>query len=164
MIPLNSAIVIVAESEDKVGEAQVRLARVGLENVDGFLAGGIYAWDQDGSEVIAVPQISVSELKDLIKTQTDLQVIDVRRPPEYQSGHAPGAITAPLAKLREVLPSLQLDLSKPTAVICAGGYRSSAATSILQQQGFANLLNVTGGTTAWINAGYEVEKSANVAD
>ena len=157
LIPLSSAIVIVAESEEKVGEAQLRLARVGVENVDGFLAGGIFSWDRNGFEVAAVPQISVSELKDLIKTQADLQVIDVRRLPEYQSGHAPGAITAPLAKLREVLPSLRLDSSKPTAVICAGGYRSSAATSILQQKGFANLLNVTGGTTAWINAGYEVE-------
>src|SRR6266404_8648516 len=157
LIPLSSAIVIVAESEEKVGEAQLRLARVGVENVDGFLAGGIFSWDRNGFEVAAVPQISVSELKDLIKAQADLQVIDVRRLPEYQSGHAPGAITAPLAKLCEVLPNLQLDSSKPTAVICAGGYRSSAATSILQQKGFADLLNVTGGTTAWINAGYEVE-------
>ena len=107
--------------------------------------------------VAAVLQVSVCELNDLIKTQTDLQLIDVRRLAEYESGHAPGAITAPLAKLREVLPSLQLDLTKPTAVICAGGYRSSAATSILQQKGFGNLLNVTGGTTAWINAGYEIE-------
>src|SRR5439155_25866067 len=109
----------------------------------------IYAWNQSGFEVTAVPQISVSELNDLIKTQTDLQLIDVRRPPEYENGHAPGAIAAPLAKLREVLPSLRLNLSKPTAVICAGGYRSSAATSILQQQGFTDLLNVAGGTTAW---------------
>jgi len=159
LIPLNSQIVIVAESEEKVGEAQLRLARVGLENVEGFLAGGIYAWDRDGFEVAALPQISVSELNDLIKTQTDLQLIDVRRPPEYQSGHAPRAVTAPLAKLRDVLPNLQLDSSKPTAVICAGGYRSSAATSILQQTGFSDLLNVAGGTTAWINAGYEVDKS-----
>jgi rhodanese-related sulfurtransferase len=48
-------------------------------------------------------------------------------------------------------------------VICAGGYRSSAATSVMQQLGFTNLLNVTGGTSAWINAGYEVEMPAKVA-
>jgi hydroxyacylglutathione hydrolase len=162
LIPLTAPIVIVAESEEKVDEAQIRLARVGLESVAGFLAGGIYGWNQTGFEVDAVPQISVSELKDLIETRTDLQLIDVRRPAEYESGHAPGAITAPLAKLRGVLPSLRLDLSKPTAVICAGGYRSSAATSILQPQGFVNLLNVTGGTTAWIKAGYEVEVPATV--
>jgi len=104
LIPLSSAIVIVAESEEKVGEAQLRLARVGVENVDGFLAGGIFSWDRNGFEVAAVPQISVSELKDLIKTQADLQVIDVRRLSEYQSGHAPGAITAPLAGLLFTLP------------------------------------------------------------
>ena len=48
----------------------------------------------------------------------------------------------------------------PTAIICAGGYRSSAGTSILQRNGFSNLLNVTGGTKAWIDAGYEVETPA----
>ena len=76
---------------------------------------------------------------------------------EYESGHAPGAITAPLAKLREVLPSLRLDLSKPTAVICAGGYRSSAATSILQQNGFKNVANLTGGMLRWRAEGHPVE-------
>jgi rhodanese-related sulfurtransferase len=47
-------------------------------------------------------------------------------------------------------------------VICAGGYRSSAATSIMQQAGFKNVMNVTGGTSAWINAGYEVELPSKV--
>ena len=160
LIPLTSLIVLIAESEEKVQEAQLRLARVGLENIQGFLAGGIYSWHQAGLAVLTVPQISVAELKELIDQRSDLQLIDVRRPAEYQNGHAPRAITAPLGKLRDVLASLYLDPAKPTAVICAGGYRSSAATSILQQRGFANLLNVAGGTTAWINAGYEVETPA----
>jgi len=162
LIPLNSQIVIVAESTKRVSEAQVRMARVGLENVIGFLDGGVGAWAKAGFEVAAVPQISVGELKELIETRADLQVVDVRRQAEFQSGHAPRAITAPLAKLREILPSLKLDPSKPAAIICAGGYRSSAATSILQQHGFTDLLNVTGGTTAWIKAGYGVEVPAAV--
>ncbi|MDQ5843739.1 MAG: rhodanese-like domain-containing protein, partial [Acidobacteriota bacterium] len=87
--------------------------------------------------------------------------IDVRRPPEYQSGHVPRALHAPLSKLEQTAGGLPVNPSKPTAVICAGGYRSSAATSILQQHGFTNLMNITGGTSAWINAGYPVEKSAN---
>ncbi len=157
LIPLNSQIIIVAESAERVSEAQVRMARVGLENVSGYLDGGVGEWAKAGFEVAAMPQIGVGELKELIETRSDLQIVDVRRPAEYQSGHAPRAITAPLAKLRDVLPSLKLDPSKPAAIICAGGYRSSAATSILQQEGFMNLLNVTGGTTAWIKAGYEVE-------
>jgi len=157
LIPLSSAIVIVAESEEKVAEAQIRLARVGFENVRGFIAGGIYGWNQAGLEVAAVPQISVAELKELIDTSADLQLIDVRRGAEYESGHAPRALHAPLIKLRPELPGLGLNSDRPTAVICAGGYRSSAATSILEQNGFTKLLNVTGGTTAWVKAGYQIE-------
>jgi rhodanese-related sulfurtransferase len=59
--------------------------------------------------------------------------------------------------LRKALPGLNIDRDKPTAIICAGGYRSSAATSILQQNGFTDLYNVTGGTAAWIKAGYDVK-------
>ncbi|HEY3103036.1 MAG TPA: MBL fold metallo-hydrolase [Pyrinomonadaceae bacterium] len=160
LIPMDANIVLVSESEAKATEAQLRLARVGLENVKGYLAGGMGAWKDAGLEAATVPQISVRELKALIETNPGLQVIDVRRPREYESGHAPRAITAPLSKLRETLPSLRLDPSKRTAVICAGGYRSSAATSIMQSSGFKDLLNVTGGTNAWIKAGYEVEMPA----
>jgi rhodanese-related sulfurtransferase len=70
----------------------------------------------------------------------------------------PRAITAPLSHLQETASTLPLNPAKTTAVICAGGYRSSAAASILEQIGFSNLVNVTGGTSAWINAGFEVEK------
>jgi glyoxylase-like metal-dependent hydrolase (beta-lactamase superfamily II)/rhodanese-related sulfurtransferase len=157
LIPITSAIVIVADSEEQVEEAQLRLARVGIEGVKGYLSGGILAWSQAGLEVASVPQITVSELKEMIPRESGLQIIDVRRPAEYQSGHAPRAVTAPLSILKERAPALGLDRTKPTAVICAGGYRSSAATSIMQQAGFENVMNVTGGTSAWINAGYAVE-------
>ncbi|HZM98664.1 MAG TPA: rhodanese-like domain-containing protein, partial [Pyrinomonadaceae bacterium] len=71
--------------------------------------------------------------------------------------HVPRALNAPLASLDKSLAPLPLEKHKLTAVICAGGYRSSAATSLLRKQGFSNLLNVSGGTGAWINAGYPVE-------
>jgi hydroxyacylglutathione hydrolase len=96
-------------------------------------------------------------LHELISKPTPPQIVDVRRPPEYESGHVPRAQSAPLLSLQQNVASLELDPTKPTAVICAGGYRSSAATSILQQHGFAILLNVTGGTSAWIAAGYPVD-------
>jgi rhodanese-related sulfurtransferase len=157
LIPITAAIVIVADSEEQVEEAQLRLARVGIEGIKGYLSGGILGWSQADLEVAAMPQITVSELNDLIPSESGLQVIDVRRPAEYEGGHVPRAVTAPLSALRENLSGLGLDRAKPTAVICAGGYRSSAAASIMQQAGFTNLMNVTGGTSAWINAGYAVE-------
>ena len=160
LIPLTAPIVIVAESEEQVDEATTRLARVGMENVKGYLSGGILAWDRRDLAVLAVPQITVAELHDLAARESDLQIIDVRRPSEYAGGHVPGAIAAPLSSLRENVGTLDLSPARQTAVICAGGYRSSAGTSILQQLGFTNLLNVSGGTSAWINAGFEVSKSS----
>src|SRR6266567_7099114 len=156
LIPMTAPLVLVAESEEQVDETVMRLARVGIETVKGYLAGGIYSWDQAGLEVAAVPQITVAELSQLIDSASDLQIIDVRRPPEYESGHVPRATPVPLSGLKERAPALGFDRAKPTAVICAGGYRSSAATSILEPLGFTHLLNVTGGTSAWINAGYAV--------
>jgi hydroxyacylglutathione hydrolase len=162
LIPMTAPIVIVANSEEQVDETQIRLARVGLERITGYLADGIDGWRAAGFEVAEIPQISVAALNDLLNSKTELQLIDVRRPAEYNSGHAPGAITAPLAKFRETFPALNLNPDVPSAIICAGGYRSSAATSIAQQFGFTNLLNVTGGTAAWIKAGYEVEVPSTV--
>ncbi len=157
LIPMGTLIILVAESEAKVEEAVMRLARVGIESAKGYLAGGLEAWREAGLKVETVPQLTVDDLNSLIGKQPQLQIIDVRRPPEYESGHVPRALHAPLANLNESADHLHLDTAKPTAVICAGGYRSSAATSILQQHGFTNLMNITGGTSAWINAGYPVE-------
>ena len=163
LIPITATIVVVANTEAQVEEAQMRLARVGLEGVKGYLAGGVDAWRDAGFEVAEVPQISVAELRNLLATQKNLQLIDVRRPAEYNGGHAPRALPAPLAKFRDLLPNLDLNPDEPSAIICAGGYRSSAATSIAQQLGFRNLLNVTGGTKAWIDAGYEVETPSQMS-
>ena len=157
LIAMGSPIVIVAESDEKVDEAVMRLARVGIETVRGYLGGGIGAWRESGLGMAHLPQISVDDLHNLIGSEKELQILDVRREPEYESGHVPHAKHAPLSKLQPIIPNLGLDPTRATAVICAGGYRSSAATSILEQHGFKKLLNVTGGTSAWIQAGYPVE-------
>jgi glyoxylase-like metal-dependent hydrolase (beta-lactamase superfamily II)/rhodanese-related sulfurtransferase len=154
LIPLNASIVIIADTGAQIDESVVRLARVGIENVKGYLEGGVESWRAAGLPVDSIEQVSVAELKEQMAS-ADLQIVDVRRPAEYVGGHVPRAINAPLASLDK--NPLPLNKDKRTAVICAGGYRSSAAASLLQQQGFSNLLNVSGGTGAWINAGYPVE-------
>jgi glyoxylase-like metal-dependent hydrolase (beta-lactamase superfamily II)/rhodanese-related sulfurtransferase len=157
LIPLNAAIVVVADTGAQVDETVVRLARVGIENVKGYLEGGIQSWRDAGLPLDKITQVSVAELNERIAND-DLQIVDVRRPAEYVNGHVPNAMNAPLASLDKSLGPLNLQKDKLTAVICAGGYRSSAAASLLQQQGFSNLLNVAGGTGAWVNAGYPVDK------
>jgi hydroxyacylglutathione hydrolase len=157
LIPLSAQIVVIAGTKAQVDEAAMRLARVGIENVIGYLKGGVEGWQYVGHELESVPQISVHELKQRME-ENDLQILDVRRSAEYDNGHVPNAVTQPLATLERDFSKLPLKKDKQLAVICAGGYRSSAATSLLQQHGFKELLNVTGGTSAWIKAGYEVER------
>lgn len=154
LIPLNASIVIIADTNAQVDESVVRLARVGMENVKGYLHGGVQSWRDAGLPLDAIEQVSVAQLKEQM-AHDDLQIVDVRRPAEYVNGHVPRALNAPLASLDK--SPLPLEKDKLTAVICAGGYRSSAAASLLQKQGFSNLINVSGGTGAWINAGYPVE-------
>jgi glyoxylase-like metal-dependent hydrolase (beta-lactamase superfamily II)/rhodanese-related sulfurtransferase len=157
LIPLNSSIILIADTAVQIDESVVRLARVGIENVKGYLEGGVENWRGAGFPVDSIPQVSVNELKEKLASTGDLQVVDVRRPAEYGNGHVPSALNAPLAHLDQVVAQLPFEKDKPTAVICAGGYRSSAAASMLEKFGFTNLLNVSGGTGAWINAGYPVE-------
>ena len=152
LVSKDDELVIVASSEEEADEAIMRLARVGLENVTGWLGGGLPEWCATGREVESLPQIDVAELQSRIG---ELNVLDVRRRGEYGSGHVPAAVNVPLDELAQKVAAL--DPSKPTAVICAGGYRSSAAASILQRHDFASLFNVIGGTGAWVAAGLPTE-------
>jgi glyoxylase-like metal-dependent hydrolase (beta-lactamase superfamily II)/rhodanese-related sulfurtransferase len=157
LIPLGTPLILVTAEEEQLEEAETRLARVGHETVRGYLRGGMEAWRAAGYECSEVPQVSVAELRRMLEDEPALQVFDVRRPAEYAAGHAPRAASIPLGHGLRAAVS-EFDCSRPTAVICAGGYRSSAATSLLLPQGFRRLYNVTGGTGAWVAAGYPVEK------
>ena len=90
-----------------------------------------------------------------------IQFVDVRRSAEHANGHAPQTINLPLDRLSEDFE--KLDSSLPTYVICQGGYRSSIGTSILENAGFTDLHNVTGGTAAWVKAGLETETFATAS-
>jgi len=156
LFAIETRFLIVADNEDRVQEAVTRLARVGMEQNAGFLAGGMNAWVASGYPTNRIEQISVTELNRRREQQQSLQLFDVRRKPEYNGGHVPGAQLATLAHIDTLANNF--DCSRPTAVICAGGYRSSIATGFLARHGFHQLSNVTGGTAAWINAQLPVEK------
>jgi glyoxylase-like metal-dependent hydrolase (beta-lactamase superfamily II)/rhodanese-related sulfurtransferase len=146
-------IVLVAEEADQVREARTRLARVGLENVAGYLAGGILEWHGAGLPLATTEQISVEELDARLREGSAGRVLDVRRPGEWQAGHIAEAVHAPLNTLSESAAAMPKD--QPVAAICAGGYRSSIATSVLERQGFTKVTNVVGGMAAWKNANLE---------
>lgn len=153
MIPIGTPIAIAADNNEQVDEAFMRLARVGHETVKGYVLMPEFKADKN-----VVEQVSVSDVENLASTEKELQLVDVRRPGEYAAGHASGAINIPLDRLSREFD--QLDPSKPTYVICQTGYRSSVGASILENAGFKTVYNVTGGTRAWIDAGYRTEGEA----
>jgi glyoxylase-like metal-dependent hydrolase (beta-lactamase superfamily II)/3-mercaptopyruvate sulfurtransferase SseA len=159
LIKLGQPILLVVAGGAQVDEAVMRLARVGHETVRGYLFGGFEAWRDAGLPIVAIPQISVDDLDQLRQEQPGLQILDVRRPAEYRGGHVPEAVSSPLGPA-VVTGAADFDPALPTAVICAGGYRSSAAASFLEQAGFQHLLNVTGGTNAWSQAGYPIAEGS----
>src|ERR1041385_7640464 len=150
---LSAHPVLVADTPEQYAEARLRLARVGIEDPRGFLQGGIAAWKQAGFRVADVPQITVQDLS-RERTQS-LQVLDVRREGEWQSGHIEGAEWFPLDNFKVSAP--ELDPSAPVAVHCQGVYRSMIACSLLQRAGLKNVKNVVGGFDAWRQAGLPVD-------
>ncbi|MGE5715013.1 MAG: MBL fold metallo-hydrolase, partial [Acidobacteriota bacterium] len=156
LLPPDKQLVLVTEDESAAEEAVTRLARVGLENVAGFLDGGVAAWDAAGLLLGRMEQVDVAELKARLGEDPGLRVVDVRRPREFAAGHVPGAVSVPLHELARRLDERSLD--GPVAIICASGYRSSIAGSLLLRRRGVEPINVVGGTNAWVAAGYRTER------
>ena len=143
MVPGEKAIVLVVGSAEDAKRARLELARIGFDNVLGYLKASAL------SETQKVPQMSVEELRANLKDNGPF-LLDVRTPTEWQSGHIQGARHAPLSSFAKQLPDLPND--RKIAVICGSGYRSSIATSMLQSRGYPNVENVAGGMSAFTDA------------
>ncbi len=92
--------------------------------------------------------------------QEHVDLIDVRMPTEYREVHAEGAVNFPLDSLnpKSVADSLVNGSGKPIYVICKSGNRSTKATQKFLDAGIENVVNVEGGTTAWVDAGLPVKR------
>jgi glyoxylase-like metal-dependent hydrolase (beta-lactamase superfamily II)/rhodanese-related sulfurtransferase len=153
VLGLTAHPVLIADTEQQLEEARVRLARVGIEVLDGYLTGGVPAWRQSGLPVAQTLQITAEELRSRLK-RNEMQVLDVRRQGEWDAGHIEGAIWWPLDNFKVSPP--EIDREAPIAVHCKSGYRSIIASSLLERAGFHHILNVVGGFDAWQQAGQPV--------
>ena len=124
-----------------------------MKESTGFLKGGIEAWREAGLALSTFTQATGEALAGQLR-QKHMQVLDVRREPEWEAGHIEGAIWWPLDNFRVAPP--EIDRSLPIAVHCKGGYRSMIACSLLQRAGFQNVINVIGGFDAWQQANLPV--------
>ena len=159
VLGLSTCPMLIAESPEQLSEARLRLARVGIENVAGYLQGGVAAWKQAGFALAEVPQITVQDLHNSLQAEAS-QVLDVRREPEWNAAHIESATWWPLDNFKISTP--EIDRDRPVAVHCKGGYRSMIACSLLQRAGFTNVTNVIGGFDAWQEAKLPVESKTTV--
>lgn len=144
LLPFDQDMILVTE-QGKEEETIVRLARVGLDRVKGYLNGGIEAWKEAGKQLDMIIDVTPEELAMDLPFDKKLQVLDVRKPAEFEGGHVRDAYNLPLSALADPLHMAQVDEDANLYVHCAGGYRSVIACSLMKRQGFHNLRNVLGG-------------------
>jgi len=152
VLPPEKDVLLVADGYDKALEAITWARRVGVDRIVGYLEGGMAAWSMAGFETKSIKLLSVNDLHEMIVSDADFVLLDVRIPQEYEDNHIGGAINIPVADLRARYPELNRD--KTTVLICSTGIRSSLGASILEQQGFREIYNVAGGMTGYSAAGY----------
>jgi hydroxyacylglutathione hydrolase len=141
LIPdITRPIVLVVE-EEKVHEAVTRLSRVGYDNTVGYLKGGVRAWKNSGRELQTIENITPQELFERAKNK--IEILDVRKPTEFNSQHIVGAESFPLDYINENFQ--KLDKHKTYHLTCRSGYRSMIAASILKSIGINDVVNVKEG-------------------
>jgi glyoxylase-like metal-dependent hydrolase (beta-lactamase superfamily II)/rhodanese-related sulfurtransferase len=129
-------------------EARTRLARIGFDRVTGHLADPYAAMAEHPEVVERASRLSAEEFLTRRAELDDLVVVDVRNPGETSLGTIEGAHVVPVARLRDELHRLEEHKDVPVVALCAGGYRSSLAASLLQANGFTDVSDVLGGYTA----------------
>ena len=142
--------VLIAESDAQLEEARSGWHALASRRWMDICDGGVAAWKQGGTCQWRESRRSrVGELDARLKSQ-ELQVLDVRREPEWEAGHIENATWWPLDNFRVSPP--EIDHDAPVAIHCKGGYRSMIASSLLQRAGFKQVINVIGGLDAWQQA------------
>jgi glyoxylase-like metal-dependent hydrolase (beta-lactamase superfamily II)/rhodanese-related sulfurtransferase len=138
--------IILLTPEGREEEAVTRLARVGYDNAQGYLKGGIAAWIEAGHAVEKIENISAQDFVSGIEQNSIHHPVDVRKPGEYETSHLNGV---PLSTLDLVAENYsEFDTNTTYHIHCAGGYRSVIFSSILKAHGIKNVVNVEGGYAA----------------
>jgi glyoxylase-like metal-dependent hydrolase (beta-lactamase superfamily II)/rhodanese-related sulfurtransferase len=148
LLGIQQPLVLITDS-GKEHETVLRLARVGYEQIEGYLQGGLSSWNE---KLEAVRSIEAADLKTYMNNGA--QVLDVRKPGEWSVSHLKDAQFVPLSDMPG--NTRKLDKSKIFVVHCGGGYRSMTAISLMMREGFSDLINVNGGFGAMINAGLPI--------
>ncbi len=148
VLPYDWPTLIVVDGPAQMPEVTKHLLRVGFDDIQGWLEGGMDAWQTSGYEMGTLTTLAVQTVPD---RPGDVTILDVRTEKEWNAGHIDGAIHIHGGKLQENFKLVPRD--QPVVVICGSGYRGSIAASFLKREGYDNVSNVLGGMSAWKASG-----------
>ncbi len=141
-------ILLVAETQKDVIEATLKLRRVGIDKVTGYLENHTFAWSKEGKDIDNIKALSPGLLENLLEDK-DTIILDVRAKSELKNGKIENSINIPLPDLRYKYD--ELDKDKNIIIYCGLGPRAALAASILKNKGFEKLSILAGGYTGWVN-------------
>lgn len=152
VLPYDRPTLIITDDSRQMREVTTHLLRVGFDDLQGYLQGGLDGWETSGFPLTTLGSWSVQQLDEQRKSAGDkLTILDVRTEKEWNSGHIEGAIHIHGGRLQEHFGDVPRD--KPVAVICGSGYRGTIAASFLKRERYEEVSNVIGGMSAWKAAG-----------
>jgi hydroxyacylglutathione hydrolase len=149
---------LVADNESQAEDVRRMLFRMGYDRVEGWLLGGLAAWESSSRRFERIGAVHVGELVERIESQEKLLVLDVRKPSEWEAGHLPRAKHIFLGELPDRLGELPVDM--PIVTFCGSGRRAIIAASILKRSGFPRVEDALGSLKACEAYGCPIEKDA----
>src|SRR5262245_40826829 len=153
-------LVLVLERPEDWDDAVRQAIRIGHEQIVGHVRGGFQSWSETGAPVETGGRLTVDQLASRLDRGGPAAplVIDVRQLSEYEQGHVPGSIHIAAGSLADRLDELPHD--RPIAMVCASGYRSSVAASLVRTAGFTDVSWVADGLPTWRRRGHPTERGA----
>ena len=103
----------------------------------------------------SVPEVTIDDVQAQMENGARPTLLDVREREEYREGHLEGSVPLPRGFLEMRIEEAVPDKSSPIVAYCAGGVRSLIAARTLKEMGYENVTSMSGGYTAWKNAGYK---------
>jgi hydroxyacylglutathione hydrolase len=160
VVDADAPVILIVDDVADLDDLARQAVRIGYESVVGYVDGGFESWRRSGRAVESGIALDIDTLaSELSAGGPDAPVvIDVRQAAEFEAGHLPGALHIGAGELPDVLGRLPRD--REIALICASGYRSSVAASLLRAGGFQRVASVVGGTPDWADHGYPLDYGA----
>ena len=156
LLPYDVPLLLVVDDLVHIEMVVRTLVRMGYDNVTGYLRGGLSQWYHDNMPIEKIRTATVMELKAMLDAKERVTVLDPRPFHEWVKGHLPDAKHIFVGELEANLAQVPKD--QLIASMCSVGNRGSMAAAILQRNGYEKVVNILGGVSAWMLAGYPVSK------